>query len=690
MDKETTKTAGKPLFEIQDLVFSYVVDGKEVEVLKHLNFKVEPGEFVGIQGPSGSGKSTLFYILGFLLKPTSGIVRFDGAEITQLSTDELTVTRNQKIGFVFQQFHLLSKANVLENILLPTRYPSELSLRDPKYHDKALAMAEKLGLGNHLHHSPNQLSGGQQQRVAIARALMNDVELILADEPTGNLDSKTAGQILDLLSELNRAGKTIILITHDSEVAKRCSKVYHLRDGAFTAIEENFTPSEETSRLSAGRSRAVPTLPQNYSPALYQKIAKSVFPLVVENLFRNKAKSILTMLGVVIGIAAVLAMVTLGQFTKHRILETYEALGVNKLMIRGYPNWNLKASDRVDVAFRAFDWEKDILSLKKVFPEINYMSPVMSRNNAGATAGGLQIDNKIAIMGVTPEYIGITNRMIDSGRDISPFHVESRSPVCVIGSDISQRLFRDINPLGQILTLTDNQRLTFPCQVIGVLATASSNKEWAPPNLNVLVPYTYFQTVTDSWWTGQIHDVAIQVNATADVEVTGKKIKVLLEQKYGKSGQFSVDSDSTLVAQMKKFLNIFGVLLAAIALLSLVVGGIGINNMMLVSVTERLKEFGIRKALGATHRSIRIQVLLESMALCVAAGVIGVMLGFGSYELLIFAATQFVPTLKFQWVFEPLAAVLSFVSIIAVGMASGFVPALRAEKLEVIEALRSE
>ena len=230
-----------PLFEIKDLVFSYKVDGKEVEVLKHLNFKVEPGEFVGIQGPSGSGKSTLFYILGFLLKPTSGVVRFDGVEITQLSTDELTVTRNQKIGFVFQQFHLLSKANVLENILLPTRYPSELSFRDPKYHDKAFAMAEKLGLGMHLHHSPNQLSGGQQQRVAIARALMNDVELILADEPTGNLDSKTAGQILDLLGELNRAGKTIILITHDSEVAKSVPRF-------ITCATEHLLRSTKTSR----------------------------------------------------------------------------------------------------------------------------------------------------------------------------------------------------------------------------------------------------------------------------------------------------------------------------------------------------------------------------------------------------------------------------------------------------------
>jgi macrolide transport system ATP-binding/permease protein len=676
------------MFEVKDLTFSYQVGGRSVEVLKKLCFQVEPGEFVAIQGPSGSGKSTLFYILGFLLKPTGGLVRFDDEDITKLSTDELTLVRNQKIGFVFQQFHLLSKANVLDNILLPTRYPSELS-RSPeemaRAEEKARKIARDLGLDEHLGHSPNQLSGGQQQRVAIARALMNDVDLILADEPTGNLDSKNAAQILDLLGELNRSGKTIILITHDSEVAKRCSKVYHLKDGAFTSIVENFKTTRASHRL-----RSLLKLPRIYTLKHYQTMARSVLPLVRESLLRNKAKSLLTMLGVVIGVAAVLAMVTLGQFSKKRILETYETLGVNKLMIRGYPNRNLKAVDRVDVSFKAFDWDQDILALKMVFPEVTFMSPMMNRGGVTATSGGLQIDDKVSILGVTPEFLAITNRTVEIGRALSPFHSDDKAPVCVIGHEIAEKLFSNINPLGQVITVSDNQRLTFPCQVIGVLATVSSNKDWNPPNLNIMLPYTYFQTVTDSWWTGQIHDVALQVDAKADIEATGKKIKAFFQQRYGKSGQFFVDSDSTLVAQMKKFLNIFSALLASIALLSLIVGGIGINNMMLVSVSERLREFGIRKALGATHKSIRVQVLMESLFLCIAAGLLGIFFGFSAYELMIYAATQFVPSLKFQWVFEPLAASLSLISILAVGIASGLVPAFRAENLEVIEALRSE
>ncbi len=394
------------MFEIKDLTFSYRLAEAEVAVLKSLNFKVLPGEFVAIQGPSGSGKSTLFYILGFLLKPTSGSILFDGLDITKLSAADLTVLRNQKIGFIFQQFHLLSKANVLDNILLPTCYPSETSSRERRHEEKARRLAAEVGLGTHLAHSPNQLSGGQQQRVAIARALMNDIDLILADEPTGNLDSQSALQILELLGELNRRGKTIILITHDTEVAKKCSKVFHLKDGAFTHVVKNFKPprpAPETlppeGRQTTSKSLFV-SLPVAYPLSLYRRVAYSVLPLVSENLFRNKAKSLLTMLGVVIGVGAVLAMVTLGQFTKRKILATYENLGVNKLMIRGYPNRQRKATDSVLVSFMAFDWERDIATLKKTFPEILYMSPMMTRANIGATSGGVQIEDKVAAIGV--------------------------------------------------------------------------------------------------------------------------------------------------------------------------------------------------------------------------------------------------------------------------------------------------
>jgi macrolide transport system ATP-binding/permease protein len=675
------------MFEIKDLSFSYRIASNEVHVLKNLNLKVHAGEFICIQGPSGSGKSTLFYILGFLLKPTHGQVLFDGIDITRLSKEELTVARNQRIGFVFQQFHLLSKTSVLDNILLPTRYPSEIASPRAEHLEKAKALARQLGLQNHFRHFPNQLSGGQQQRVAIARALVNDIELILADEPTGNLDSSNAQQILALLSELNRQGKTIILITHDSEVAKQCSKVYHLKDGSFVRVEENYSPvlCQERPRL-----KSIPPLSKKVSFQIYKKIAQSVFPVVCENLLRNKVKSMLTMLGVVIGIAAVLSMVTLGQFTKKKILETYEALGVNKLLIRGYSNWNLKATDQVSVHFQSFEPQKDFFDLKRIFPEIRLISPELQSWNNVVTAGGIVINEKVTAIGVSAEYLAITNRVLQMGRNFSPFHIENKSPVCLIGFEIAQRLFARVHPLGQMISVSNGRSDSYPCQVIGVLAANTSNKDWSPPNLNILMPYSYFQTMSDSRWSAQMHEITLQVSGKSDVEATGKKIRSYFEEKYGKSGVFFVDSDSNLIAQMKRFLNLFTILLASIALLSLLVGGIGINNMMLVSVAERIKEFGIRKALGATNRSIRVQVLMESMTLCGVAGIVGALFGFGAYELVIFGASQFVPRLQFEWVMDPFGLVLSMVSILAVGIASGLVPALRAEKLQVIEALRTE
>lgn len=680
------------LISINDLCFSYQVGSQQVDVLKNLNLQIQSGDFLAIQGPSGSGKSTLFYLLGFMLKPSSGQIRFGGTDTTQLLESQLTLLRNRRIGFVFQQFHLLPRATALENILLPTHYPSEFAIPSEEHRIRAKALAHQLGLSAHLNHLPNQLSGGQQQRVAIARALMNDVDLILADEPTGNLDSQNAAQILDLLTELNQQGKTIILITHDSEVARRCKQVIHVKDGI---ICED-TPSDPRSQPIATPSRSKENLAANsyshpiyYTPNLYIQIARSVLPLVGENLKRNKGKSLLTMLGVVIGVAAVLAMITLGQFVKSRILETYETLGVNKLKITGYPNWNLKATDQVVVNFRGFHWDRDFSRIKEIFPELTHVSPLLTTGNLKATAMGGTLDDKVAVMGVHPEFLKLTQRTLIAGNNLNAFQVENQSPVCVVGYEIAERLFSRANPLGQILTLSDGRDTTFPCRIIGVLRSLISPREWTPPNRNVFIPFTYFQATAD-WWHGTLRDVALQVDPQSDVELTGKKIKSYFEQKYGKAGRFSVDSDSTLVAQMKRFLNLFSLLLASIAFLALLIGGIGIHNMMLVSVTDRIKEFGLRKALGATPHSVRIQVLLESIFLCGGAGTLGVALGFAAYESLIWATTFFVQNIKFEWVIDPFALLLSTLSILSVGIFSGMVPARKAEKFQIIEALRSE
>jgi len=419
------------------------------------------------------------------------------------------------------------------------------------------------------------------------------------------------------------------------------------------------------------------------------KIYPRLLPLARENLRRNRARSLLTMLGITIGVSAMLAMVTLGQFTKRKILATYEVLGVNRLGIDGWPNWELKAAERLGVQFRQFDMESDLKPLKRIFPEIRLLSPLVMAWSNEVFFGGRSLSDKVRVVGATSDLLEITDARLLAGRNITPYHVERKSGVCVLGYEIAARLFREVAPVDQMLSIKGNGPTPYACRVIGVLARVESNDQWRDPNYMVVTPYTYFQSQNGKW-DSRIARFQLEIRQGADIERVGKSIKAYFERKYGKSGRFNVGSDAVLIAQMKRFLNLFTLMLGAIALISLVVGGIGIANMMLVSVSERLKEIGLRKAVGATSISVRVQFMVESVALCMAAGVAGLALGFVAYQGAIYGATRFVKQLKFEWVVEPAAALLSVGSIVLVGLASGIVPALKAEKLEVAEALRAE
>ncbi len=305
-----------------------------------------------------------------------------------------------------------------------------------------------------------------------------------------------------------------------------------------------------------------------------------------------------------------------------------------------------------------------------------------------ANYGGKIVDSDVRIMGVSSDGLRITNRKLILGAGLSPFHVEYRSAVCVIGFELYERLFSQVEPLGQILYVSQNES-SFGCRIVGVLDSMTSNKSWSKPNLQVYVPYTFFQTIS-SPWDRRIRHTMIQLKAGSNVEETGKSLKAFFNLKYGKSARFEVGSDSVLIAQMRKFLNLFSLLLAAIALVSLAVGGIGITNMMMVSVTERFKEIGIRKAFGATNFSIRVQYLVESVLICGFAGIAGLVIGFTLYQGAIYAATKLMSNLKFEWIIDWPALGISTISILIVGILSGLTPALKAERLQVIESLRSE
>ena len=691
--------------------FSYrAAGGEDVPVLRKVHLEIGAGEMVAIQGPSGSGKSTLLYIIGGLLRSYSGRVEIDGHDLASLGDARLALLRNRHMGFVFQHFHLLPKASVLQNVLLPSTYPAEAPARAGA-EGRAERLLGDLGLSGRFHHLPNQLSGGQQQRVAIARALLNDTQIILADEPTGSLDSRNSAQIMEILRSASDAGRTVVVITHDPEVAQRCDRVIHFRDGTITDPRvSGRAPSKQAPAAQAPTERNTvddlalmgiePAGPETSSETLAARrhdlsrmrrlpgLARALMPLALESLRQNKSRSLLTMLGIVIGVAAVLSMVTLGAFTKRKILQSYAELGVNTLLFHGHRSWELRATDKVPVLFQSFDWERDLLPLKKVFPEIKALSPLISTWEGTITFGGKSVDSDARVIGVSNGAFSISNSTLKAGRDFSPFHLEMRSPVCVIGSEIHERLFGGDSPLGKIIFISQ-QSSSYGCRVTGVLAPKSSNKESNKPNLQVYLPYTYFQSVNDAW-IGEIRRVLVRVAQGADPEKTGKKIKAYFEKKYGKSGRFDVGSDSVLIAQMNKFLSLFTILLGGIALVSLAVGGIGITNMMLVSVSERFKEIGIRKAFGATNISIRMQYLLESVFLCGIAGGVGLILGFILYQGAIYGATQLMGKLAYEWVIDPVALSLSVFSIFSIGVLSGLTPALKAERLEVIEALRSE
>jgi len=668
----------KALVEVENLSFAYKAGSY---VLQDVSFQIYPGEFIAIQGPSGCGKSTLLYLLGCMSPLQDGKVRIGGVDISQMSEDELSIFRNENLGFVFQQFHLLPKAHVLDNILLSARYPIERPQNIRKATDRARQLAEKLGLTERLHHGPQELSGGQQQRVAIARALLNEAPIILADEPTGNLDSKSAAVVIEELKNLKKSGKTIILITHDKDIAAQADRRIYILDGKVEK-EEEVSPSFRS---------VLPPILKKPRMGISNPIDAylRVLPFSKANIFRNKLRSVLTMIGISIGVASVLAMMTLGEFAKEKIMSGYAELGVNTLSFRGRRNWEQKATDNVGIVFNSFSWERDLEPLKKIFPEIIRMSPILSSWQTQFDFGGKSVDEEGRVLGVNEEGLLIVGRGLSRGTSISYFHVKNRAAVCVIGSEVAEKLFSNIEPIGEVLRVKSDDQ-SYGCRVIGVAAPLKSRNENRNPDLEVYIPASYFQSVSNRWGQAQIRDVLMKIEDGYDIERTGKAIQSFFERKYGKSGRFRANADSILIGQMNRFLNIFSTFLASIAVISLAVGGIGIANMMLVSVSERYREIGLRKALGATNTSIRQQFFLEAVLLCGIAGGVGLIFGFIGYEAVIWAGSQFIPKFQFEWIVNYQALFLSTCSILAVGVLSGFIPAVRAEKLSIIEALRSE
>ncbi len=650
------------------------------KVLKGIDLQIDRGEFVAIEGQSGSGKSTLLYILGTLLKPKAGTLEFCGQDLFSKSKDRAEF-RNRHLGFVFQNFHLLPELSALDNILMPTQYPIEYESVETseEYRKRALALAKRVGIEAILEQKPGTLSGGQAQRVALCRALIMKPDLILADEPTGSLDSGSAEEILKIFKELNDDGQTIVMITHDREVATRARRRIRVKDGL---IESD----SAKPRAELGNSAEQPSTQTRRRSRL--QLLAALTPDVIKTLAARKTRSFLTGLGVVMGVAAVLAMMTLGSFIKTKIIANYEELGVNRIQFSGWPNWRQRASSKSLVQYQNLNWSSDVEPLFRLFPEIKRLSPYLRLWGTSLTYGGRSMDG-VDTGGVSESFFAISNWPLVSGRPLNQFHIANRSAVCVIGSEVNKRLFDAKPAVGQPLFVSHDSGTKFACTVIGVLAARHQKDAWDKPNEQIFVPHSFFQSVSAGWY-NRIRMLQIQLNEGSDPELFSKKIQGLFKLKYGDTGIFDASSDATLVAQMKRFLSMFTVLMTGLGLLSLVVGCTGIGNMMMATINERLRELGLRKALGATGRSLRYQVLTESAILVSVSGLLGLLIGFALYQSLIWGASVVMKQIEFEWVVNLQAIALSLVAMVVAAIAAGLVPAIRAQKLDIVEALRSD
>ena len=698
-----------PIINTEKLTRVYRVGDIEVQALRGVNLTIERGEFVAIMGASGSGKSTLMAILGCLDRPTSGAYFFDGVDVARLAEPELARLRSERLGFVFQSFNLLARASALENVALPLFYAGLASHGTARF-DRAAAALELLGLGDRARNTPAQLSGGQQQRVAIARALINNPSVLLADEPTGNLDTRTSQDIMKTLRMLNRErGVTVVVVTHEADIAAYADRIITMRDGQII--------SDERRPVGAiAQAAAEPAAPSDSPPhpSLKQAAGGSfaglwalglmILTAATQALARNKMRSSLTMLGVFIGVAALIAMMAVGKGANEAVRKQIESLGTNLLVVvpgaavMGGMRGGLGSASTITVA--------DAEAIRREAPAVASVSYVIRQ------VGQIQYANKnwtTGIMGVTANYPPTTNWRIVAGRGITHDDETAAALVVVIGQTVSRQLFgANANPLGAVI-----QAKGVPLRVVGVLGSkgqtpfgtdqddvimvpfstgerkvlgvAAPSQEqvplnWAyPPAPN---PYNFKQRMT-----GFVNQIYVQAASPAHVQpAIGQATEILMRRhriRAGDANDFSVRNLSQIAETAETSSRIMALLLAAVASISLVVGGIGIMNILLVSVTERTREIGLRMAIGARRLHVLLQFLAEAVLLSVTGGVAGIVMGVALSKTLSLAAGWPTPIV-------PAAIVGGFLFAAAVGIFFGYYPARKAAGLDPIEALRYE
>lgn len=641
-----------PLLSIHHVKKYYESGDSVVKALDDITLNIWPGEFVAIMGQSGSGKSTLMNIVGCLDQPTDGSYLVLGEEASTLKPDELAALRRETFGFVFQRYNLLATASAEENVAIPALYAGM------KKHDRLLRAREllaKLGLGERGGHRPAQLSGGQQQRVAIARALMNDPPVILADEPTGALDSRSGQDVMALLKELNDEGRTIILITHDEHVAAHAKRIIRIQDGKILS-DSHPQGSEITKPISTHDSESVAGSTQTGAEA----VTTAMRSLRV-NLFRT----LLTLLGIVIGVASVVTMMAIGNGSKQKVLTQISSMGTNLLSIQPGAPGVRSTGDNASMTMADAQSLEGINNVEFVVPQRQSTKTIRSGNT----------DFSSEIQGVGAAFPAARDWAVEKGVFFTDRDVQSYAPVIVLGRTVSNAFFATPDDAIGKYVLVGN----IPFQVIGVMATKGAAPWGGDQDAVGFVPIT--TGLTRLFGSSFLSSIAVKVMSTTIIDQTQDAITEILKNRHQKE-DFNVRNTASFLEMATATQNTLTVLLGSVAAISLLVGGIGVMNIMLVSVTERTREIGIRMAAGARQKDIMVQFNTEAAVVCTIGGILGVFLG-----ILAGLAISF---FNVEVIFSPWPSMLAFTSAVLTGLLFGYLPARKAAQLDPVIALSSE
>ncbi|MDO4769793.1 MAG: MacB family efflux pump subunit [Brachymonas sp.] len=644
-----------PLLRLRGVVREYPAGDEVVAVLKDVDLDIRAGEMVAIIGPSGSGKSTLMNILGCLDRPTRGSYQVAGKETGQMLPDELARLRREHFGFIFQRYHLMGDLGAVGNAEIPAIYAG---LPAAQRHARAEQLLTRLGLGERLGNKPGQLSGGQQQRVSIARALMNGGDVILADEPTGALDQASGHEVMNILKELHASGHTIILVTHDAQVAAHANRIIEIRDGRIVANQTRDGACPPVAKAEPAPAQ------KNTWAAAWGRLGEAA-RMAVRAMIGHKLRTLLTMLGIIIGIASVVSVVALGEGSRQKILADINSMGTNTIEVLPGSGFGDRTAGRIRTLVPA-----DARALE----QLSYVDSVSPNANTSQTLRRGNVEKTATVSGVSEQYFRARGYELAEGVFFDQESIQRQMQDAVIDAGMREAFFSENeNPIGQIILVG-----MVPVRVIGV--TQPKDQAYGPSDaLNLWLPYT--TVMGRIMGSSHLRSITVRVSDEVDSAAAEQGITRLLVQRHGKQDFFTISTDSVRQT-VEKTTRTLTLLISSIAVISLVVGGIGVMNIMLVSVTERTQEIGVRMAVGARQGDILQQFLIESVLVCCIGGILGVALA-----LFIGWVFDYASGGAFSMQFSLASIIAAFACSSLIGMLFGFLPARRAARLNPVDAL---